>query len=54
MQEGQRQRGLLVELDRVEVQQMGFDGEGVGTEGGAIADVGDGVEGLAATVPCRR
>src|SRR6516164_189412 len=35
------------EIDWVEVEQVGFDRERVGAEGGAIADVGDGVEGLA-------
>src|ERR1700735_3872895 len=28
----------------MEVQQVGFDSEGVGAEGGAVSDVGDGVE----------
>jgi len=31
----------------MEVEQVGFDGEGVGSEGGTVADVGDGVECLA-------
>ena len=35
-----------VEFDGVEVEEVGFDGEGVGAEGGAVADVGDGFEGL--------
>ena len=34
------------ERDGVEVQQVGLDGEGCGTEGGADADVGDGLEGF--------
>ena len=46
MQEGQGERGLFGELDWVEVQEMGFYGEGVGAEGGAIAYIGDGFEGL--------
>src|SRR5579862_5001161 len=32
------------EFNRVKVQQVGFDGEGVRAESRAIADVGDGVE----------
>ncbi len=47
LEEGEGERGLFVEVDGVEVEQVGFDGEGVGAEGGAVADVGDGVEGLA-------
>lgn len=31
----------------MEVEQVGFDCEGVCAEGGAVADVGDGIEGLA-------
>ena len=46
LQEGQGEWGVFVECDGMEVQQVGFDGEGVGAEGGAIADVGDGVEGF--------
>ena len=46
VQEGQREWGLLGELDRVEVEQVGFDREGVCVEGGAVAYVGDGVEGF--------
>lgn len=30
----------------MEVEQVGFDCEGVCAEGGAIADVGDGIEGF--------
>jgi len=44
LEEGQGQGCLFVERDGVEVQQVGFDGEGVGAEGWAVADVGDGVE----------
>ena len=28
----------------MEVEQVGLDGEGIGAEGGAVADVGDGLE----------
>ena len=45
-QEGEAERGLPGERDGVEVQQVGLDGEGRGTEGGADTDVGDGVEGF--------
>ena len=38
---------MFVECNGVEVELVGFDGEGVGAEGGTIADVGDGVEGFA-------
>ena len=38
---------MFVECDGVEVEQVGFDGEGVGAEGWTIADIGDGVEGFA-------
>ena len=44
LEEGQGQGCLFVETDGVEVQQVGFDGEGVGSEGRAVADVGDGVK----------
>lgn len=44
LEEGQGQGCLLVEGDGMEVQQVGFDGEGVGPEGWAVADVGNGVE----------
>jgi len=37
---------LFVEGDGMEVEQVGFHCKGVGTEGGTIADVGDGVEGF--------
>jgi len=43
-QECQSERRLLVESDGVEVEQVGFDGEGVGSEGGTVSDIGDGVE----------
>ena len=35
---------MLGEFDWVEVEQMGFDGEGVGAKGGAVADVSNGLE----------
>jgi len=38
---------VFVQCDGMEVQQVGFDGKGVGAEGWAIADVRDGVEGFA-------
>lgn len=49
-EEGEDERGALVQRDGVEVEEMGLDGGGVlgkfSGEGGAIADVGDGVEGF--------
>ena len=49
-EEGEGERGALVEWDGVEVEEMGLDGGGVlgkfSGEGGAVADVGDGVEGF--------
>jgi len=49
-EECERERGALVEGDGVEVEEIGLDGGGVlgkfSGEGGAIADVGDGVEGF--------
>ena len=47
MEEGQGERCLFVEFDGVEVQEVGFYGEGVGAECGAVAYVGDGFEGFA-------
>jgi hypothetical protein len=44
MEEGHLERGGFGEVDGVEVEEMGFDGEGVGAEGGAVADVGDASE----------
>jgi hypothetical protein len=41
MQEGQLQRGIFIERDGCEVQQMGLDSEGVRAEGGTVAGVGD-------------
>ena len=38
---------MFVQRDGMEVEQVGFDGEGVGAEGWAISDVGDGIEGFA-------
>ena len=46
-QEGEGERRVFVELYGVEVEQVRFDGKRVGAEGGAIAYVGYGVEGLA-------
>ena len=46
-EEGEGEGRLLGEIDGVEVEQVGFDCEGVCAEGGAVADVGDGVEGFA-------
>ncbi len=47
VEEGQGEGCLFVEFDWVEVQEVGFYGEGVGAEGGAVAYVGDGFEGFA-------
>ncbi len=46
-QERQGQWGLLGEVNGMEVEQVGFDREGVCAEGGAIADVGQRIEGFA-------
>src|SRR5271168_5361876 len=46
-QERQGERCVFVEIDRVEVEQVRFDGKRIGAEGRAIAYVGDRVEGLA-------
>ena len=47
---------MFVQRNRVEIEQVGFDGEGVGSKGRTVADVGDGVEGFAGfTCPnCQR
>ena len=49
-EEGEAEGRLLGEgpiaFKGVEVEQVGLDGEGAGAEGGAVADVGDGREGL--------
>jgi hypothetical protein len=49
-EEGEAERGQLGEgliaFEWVEVQQVGFYGEGVAAEGWAVADVGDGLEGF--------
>jgi len=45
-EEGQGEGRLLGEIDRVEVEQVGFNGERVCAKGGAIADIGDGLEGF--------
>src|SRR6266478_4630878 len=44
LQEENLHLGIRVQLDRVEVQQVALDGEGVGSKGWAVPDVGDGVE----------
>ena len=50
-EEGQGEGRLLgkglISFKGMKVEQVGFDRERVCTEGGAIADVGDGVEGFA-------
>ena len=45
-EEGKGEGRLFVEVDWVEVEQVGFDSEGVCAEGGAVADVGDGFKGF--------
>jgi len=49
-QEGQAERGLLGKglraFEGVEVEQVRLYGEGVRAEGGAVANVGDGLKGL--------
>lgn len=52
VEEAEVEGGGFGEVDGVEVEQVGLDGEGVCAEGGAVADVGDGVEGLGGDVGC--
>ena len=47
-QERQFEGGVFGQVYRVEVEEVGFHGEGVGAEGGAVAYVGDGLEALGA------
>lgn len=47
MQERQGQWRVFVERDGMEVEQVGFDGEGVGSKGGTVPDIRDSVEGFA-------
>ena len=48
-EEGEFEGGVGLDVDGVEVEEVGLDGEGVfgklSVKGGAVADVGDGVEG---------
>ncbi len=45
LEECQAEWGLLGEFNGPEAEEVGFDGEGVGAEGGTVADVGDAFEG---------
>ncbi len=45
-EEGEAERGAIGEVDGVEVEQVGFYGEGVRAERGTVADVGYGLEGF--------
>ena len=53
VEEAEVEGGGFGEVDGMEVEQVGLDGEGVCAEGGAVTDVGDGVEGLGGDVCCR-
>ena len=44
--EGELEGGVCFKGDGVKVEQVGFDSEGVLAEGGAVADVGDTLEGF--------
>lgn len=46
VEEAEFEGGVGGEVDGVEVEEVGFDGEGIGAEGGTVSDVGDGVEGF--------
>ena len=45
-EEGEAEGSGFSKVNRVEVEEMGFNGEGICAEGGTIANVGDRLEGL--------
>src|SRR5215472_6209768 len=53
LQEGQLKFCFGLQLKRMEVEQVTLNGEGIGTKGRAVANVGDRVEGFGSDAQAR-
>src|SRR5512146_10468 len=51
LEENELDLRFWLEIDRVEIEDVGFDGERVRAKGGTHADVGDGIEGFCVNRP---